>query len=90
MSVLRSVRSLATDRAAKINRGSLAYWFTFRCYRVLGTMFWEVLRSWPPPRRTSGGSVPRCKYQITKQFEIRFHAMLGDGAREVRLAWGIG
>ncbi len=26
----------------------------------------------------------RCKYQNTKHLELRFHAVLGDGAREVR------
>jgi hypothetical protein len=34
--------------------------------------------------RTSGGFVARCKSQITKQVELRFQAVLGDGAREVR------
>jgi hypothetical protein len=27
---------------------------------------------------------PRCKYQNTKQVELRFHAVLGDGVTEVR------
>src|SRR5215211_6283761 len=31
----------------------------------------------------SGSSVSRCNIQVTKQSEIRFHAALGDGGREV-------
>jgi transposase len=49
----------------------------------------RILSSWPP-RRASGSAVPRCKSQTTKQAEIRFHASLGDGGREVRFEWGIG
>ena len=37
-----------------------------------------------------GNYAPRCKSQITKHSEIHFHALLGDGAREVRLEWGRG
>jgi len=33
---------------------------------------------------------PRCKSQNTKQSEIRFHTMLGDGTRGVRFEWEIG
>ena len=32
----------------------------------------------------------RCKSQITKTPELRFHAVLGEGDREVRLEWGTG
>jgi len=35
------LRGLATDHVAKLDCGSRAYWFTLRCYRVLGTMFRE-------------------------------------------------
>src|SRR3712207_3500301 len=31
-----------------------------------------------------GNYAPRCKSQNTKHLELRFHAVLGDGAREVR------
>jgi hypothetical protein len=37
----------------------------------------------------SGGFVPRCNSQNTKQSEVRFNAVLGDGTREVRFEWGI-
>jgi hypothetical protein len=43
-----------------------------------------------PSRKASGSSVTRCKFRLTKQSEIRFHAVLGDGAREVRFEWGTG
>ncbi len=33
---------------------------------------------------------PRCKSQITKQSELRFHTVLGNGDREMRLEWGRG
>src|SRR3712207_2064113 len=52
------------------------------------------------PRQITGGRpqdvgvlanyAPRCNSQITKQPEVRFNAVLGDGAREVRFKWGIG
>jgi hypothetical protein len=35
------------------------------------------------PLRASDCSVTRCNTQITKTFELRFHAVLGDGASEV-------
>ena len=35
-----------------------------------------------------GGIAFRCNIQITKTPELRFHAVLGDGDREVRLEWG--
>src|SRR5919199_4480648 len=38
-----------------------------------------------PPRRTSGSFVTRCKSKNTKQSEVSFHAVLGEGTREVRL-----
>jgi hypothetical protein len=34
--------------------------------------------------------VPRCNSQNTKQSEIRFHVVLGDGVTDVRFEWGIG
>ena len=34
--------------------------------------------------------MPRCKSQITKLAEFRFHAVLGDGSREVSFERGIG
>jgi hypothetical protein len=38
---------------------------------------------------TNKGSIAfRCKSQITKQSELRFHAELSNGGREVRLEWG--
>jgi hypothetical protein len=33
--------------------------------------------------KISDGSVTRCKSQTTRQSEFRFHAMLGDGTREI-------
>jgi hypothetical protein len=36
------------------------------------------------------GLASRCNTQITKHFELRFHAVLGDADREVRLEWGTG
>jgi hypothetical protein len=40
--------------------------------------------------RASGCSVTRCNIQNTKQFEIRFRAVLVDRTREVRFERGIG
>jgi hypothetical protein len=37
-----------------------------------------------------GGIALRCKSQNTKRSEIRFHAVLGDGAQEVQFEWGTG
>jgi hypothetical protein len=34
-----------------------------------------------------GGIAFRCNIQITKTFELRFHAVLGDGVREVSFEW---
>jgi hypothetical protein len=34
------------------------------------------------------GRVPRCKSPITKTPELRFHALLGNGGRELHLEWG--
>ena len=36
------------------------------------------------------GLASLCNNQITKHVELSFHAMLGDGGREVRLEWGTG
>ena len=44
----------------------------------------RAVRSWPAPR-ASGSSVTRCNSRITKSSELRFHAMLGGGDREVRI-----
>jgi hypothetical protein len=33
---------------------------------------------------------PRCKSQNAKHLELRFHTVLGNGDREVRLEWGRG
>ncbi len=48
-----------------------------------------VLRS-ECPLGTLGGSVPRCKYQNTKQSEIGFSAVMGDNSRAMRFEWRVG
>ncbi len=37
-----------------------------------------------------GNYAPRCKYRNTKHPELRFRALLGDAAQQVRLEWGTG
>jgi hypothetical protein len=36
----------------------------------------------------SGGRLGRCNNHITKTPELRFHALLGNGGRELHLEWG--
>jgi hypothetical protein len=36
-----------------------------------------------------GSSVPRYNTQNTNQPQLRFHAVLGNGDRRVRLEWGV-